>query len=63
MIITSGLFLYELVNYTDEDFFREPFFWICTGMLFFYSGNFLLMCSLNYVNTNFKGLAKKLLKI
>lgn len=63
MVITSGLFLYELVDNTDNDFFREPFFWICTGLLFFYAGNFLLMSSLNYVTTNFKGLAKKLFLI
>ena len=63
MVITSSLFLYELVNNTEDDFFREPFFWICTGLLFFYTGNFLLMSSLNYVNTNFKGLAKKLFLI
>lgn len=63
MIITSGLFLYELINYSENDFFREPFFWICTGLLFFYVGNFLLMSSLNYINNNFKGLAKKLFLI
>lgn len=63
MVIASSLFLYELVNNTEDDFFREPFFWICTGILFFYTGNFLLMASLNYVNTNFKGLAKKLFTI
>ena len=63
MIMTSGLFLYELINYSENNFFRVPFFWICTGLLFFYVGNFLLMSSLNYVNVNFKGLAKKLFLI
>jgi len=63
MVITSGIFLYGLINYSENDFFRDPFFWICTGLLFFYVGNFLLMTSLNYVNAHFKGLAKKLFLI
>lgn len=65
MVISSGLFLHNLIKEMNENktFFREPYFWICTGLLFFYSGNFLFMSSMDFIGSKYPMLTHKLFLI
>ncbi|MES2882799.1 MAG: hypothetical protein V4676_11665 [Bacteroidota bacterium] len=49
-VFMSTGYLYELLLYpTQENLLRKPFFWISTGILFYFLGNLPYLGSINYL--------------
>jgi hypothetical protein len=61
VVFMSTGYLYELLRYPDEDsLFRKPFFWISTGLLFYFLGILPYMGSINYLVKKHLDLAMRL---
>lgn len=53
MILWSGTYFYDqIISETNlnSSLIRDPFFWISVGVLFFYSGCFIIFGAINYLN-------------
>ena len=60
-IIYSLLYLYELFKHpVDEQLLKVPFFWINTGIFFYYAGSFFQLPLYNYVYSRSSHLADQL---
>lgn len=63
-IIGCILYLRQLLNADiEQDIVRNPYFWVCTGMLLFHAGSFLLMGFLSSIYDTNKDLAKQIFVI
>jgi hypothetical protein len=61
VVYMSTSYLYELLRYPDEDsLFRKPFFWISTGLLFYFLGIVPYIGSINYLVKKHMDLAMRL---
>lgn len=49
IVLTVGYFVYLLSTLTELYLERQPMFWIASGLLMFFSANFLLWLSMNYL--------------
>lgn len=50
-----------LNNFNDEiSLWRNPYFWACTGVLFFYAGSFFLTCFISFILKNDKETANQI---
>jgi hypothetical protein len=55
------IYFYQLIQEAEiKNPARNPDFWICTGILFFYAGTFFLMGFINYIYKNNPKLAQEL---
>ncbi|MGG7666496.1 hypothetical protein [Dyadobacter sp. BHUBP1] len=59
--VWSIIYFYQLIQEAEiRNPARNPDFWICTGILFFYAGTFFLMGCINYIYKNNTKLAQEL---
>ncbi|MGX5852465.1 hypothetical protein ACWKW6_02425 [Dyadobacter jiangsuensis] len=59
--VWSIIYFYQLIQEAEiKNPARNPDFWICTGILFFYAGTFFLMGFINYIYKNNPKLAQEL---
>jgi hypothetical protein len=49
ILLSSGYFLYLLRSLKDYYIERQPMFWVSSGLLVYFSGNFLLWIGLNFI--------------
>lgn len=64
IVFMSTSYLYELLRYPNEgSLFQKPFFWISTGLLFYFLGIIPYMGSINYLVKNHMALAMQLYNI
>ncbi|TXF91629.1 hypothetical protein FUA23_00140 [Neolewinella aurantiaca] len=49
IILSVGYFLYLLRTLTDYYIERKPMFWVSSGLLIYFAGNFLLWIGLNFI--------------
>ena len=60
-VFMSTAYLYELLKYPDEEsLFHKPFFWISTGLLFYFLGNLPYLGTINYLVKNDMAMAIQL---
>jgi len=60
-VFMSTCYLYELLRYPEEkSLLLKPFFWISTGLLFYFLGNLPYLGSINYLVKKDMALAMKL---
>jgi hypothetical protein len=58
---TVVYFLQLLNSFDDEKIlWKNPYFWVCTGVLFFYAGSFFLTCFINFILKNDSVTANKI---
>ncbi len=53
MILWAGTYFYNqivLESNLNKSLIQDPFFWISVGILFFYSGSFIVFGAINYLN-------------
>lgn len=57
-ILLSLIYFIQIVQQNEPDLFK-PEFWVCTGLLFFYAGGFLLTGLIDYLVQTDKTLARQ----
>ena len=62
LTIYAILFFKQVLN-LDENIYPNPYFWIVTGILFFYGGYFFLSGFINYISSKDPIFARKLFSI
>lgn len=56
------IYLLQLLNNFDNEtiLWKNPYFWACSGILFFYAGSFFLTCFISFILKNDKETANKI---
>ena len=50
IVLSIGYFLYLLRSLSEHYIERQPMFWVSSGLLIYFAGNFLLWIGLNFLN-------------